>query len=109
MDNAVLVFMEGNRAAHRFCAETEGREVLAKVAKEGGSASLLITEGADVELIYLVSRELRDKVATAKADLTASHHVKVALDQEKVPMDLDLRKAIHRAFGTLLAGVPLVS
>lgn len=103
MDNAVLVFMEGKRAAHRFCTEAEGRQVLSKVAEEGGSASLLITEGADVELIYLVSRELRDKVAAAKTNLMASHRVNVALDQEKVPLDLDLRRAIHRAFGNLLA------
>lgn len=104
MNNAVLVLMEGNRAAHRFCTEPEGRAVLTKAAAEGGSASLMITEGADAELIYLISPELRDKVAEAKTSLKASHRFKVALDKEKVPMDLDLRKAIHRAFGNLMVG-----
>lgn len=107
MNNSILIFMDGAKAKHRFCPEAEGQEFLRKVMEEGGNASLMTMNVDDAELCYVISPDLRERVASAKTRLQASYRIKAALDHEGVPSDLNLRKLIHQAFDNLSAGVGL--
>lgn len=98
MKNTILVFWKDDAPQHRFCTEPEARTELDTIVSRCESGVAFFLENRDAELIYELYAKIRERVAAAKAKLKVDMRLKLALDDEAVPLDRDLRAKIARAF-----------
>lgn len=101
--NTILITGTSAAAVHSFTTEAHAREVMRAAVESCGSASAFMIDAADARMVYEVSPQLRAHVAEAKLKLQRDLRFKERLDQNDVPLDPDLRRAIHKAFGDYIA------
>ena len=101
MKNAILVYAESGIAKHRFCPEAEARAFMQEAERQLENASMFTVDVDDAEFALKCCGELRDLLADAKISLVRNDRFKKALDRNNIPMDRELRKAIHKAFSEL--------
>lgn len=101
--NTILITGTSAAAVHSFTTEAHAREVMRAAVESCGSASAFMIDAADARMVYEVSPQLRVHVAEAKLKLQRDLRFKECLDQNGVPLDPELRQAIHKAFGDYVA------
>jgi len=101
MNNAILVLEEDGLVKHRFCAESEATEHIESCRGKPQGASMFLADHHDVEFVFSVSPNLRQKVEEAKEKLKNDIRLRNALDKYDVPKDFELRQSISKAFADL--------
>jgi hypothetical protein len=101
INNAILIYPEAGIAKHRFCTEEDARAFLEKTAQQCENASMFVIKGNDAKQAFTIFNEIRERVAAAKTALLSQMLFKDALDRQGVPLELDLRTAIFKAFSDI--------
>lgn len=106
-ETAILIFETASGSVeHRFCTEALGRELLLRAHSKGRRSTMFVGEGFAAEMVYATSRDLRDRVDAAKAQMLGDIRLRAALDRQGVPCGHALRNAIHAAVRQLQVLAP---
>lgn len=101
-NNAILIYESGGDLLHRFCPEAEATAFLESAALSMNVASMFVSDdNMDSEMLFSVSRNLRDHVAETKNHLGFQVRVRDALDRHGVERDRELRNRIMGAIKEL--------
>ena len=102
INDAILVYVENNEVHHTFCTSAHAKAVLTAAGVKGEPASMFTSDlEFDQELIFKTSPNLRESVAAAKGKARRQLAMKIALDNEGFPADMEQRRPIYRAMRSL--------
>lgn len=101
MNNVILVYEDRGQIKQRFCHSDEAKAAM-EIAAENLQAAITFTVsdecGMDAIRVLSLSPDLAIRVSAAKIKMLADVRLRDALDCHGVPRDLELRRAIHRAY-----------